>query len=692
MSTNHTYIKACSTLSLIMRVLSVCCVLFQIWCVGIGGRRVTGATSSGLFGFDCSHRDVKVTPISLAGVELCSEPSLPEEETVDKLQLLQTKTTTRTMYRQCAISYTETIYHCGMHSHMSVVQGGLKSRYRQVSNDECVKIHNTRTYIWDHNHAITNIPINSSLESTITAVGQITPTGQCTGAFYYSDGIEYQSVVSIVALKVVLRTGLAMVDMQDNTITLPNGGSASYKAGHWFDLVYGDTYWNVQPTEQCTQSSYQVLYEGGGKIYYDKADTRERKVVVVESGKKAFALEILEPTALCSMSGYTTEHPTLYIAILSRTNQAYFKSSETSDTLEVSLASYINAKFVYVERHVRTQLLSLYRHFRAQTCEIKRLSLLNTLSLATINEEEFAYAYKGKKGYTATRRGEVIYLIECIPVPVVIRRLLACFSDLPVWYNNQSAFLSPKTGIIKKTGTEIECSSILPSWFYLHDGWYTMTPGAMTGDFKPLLLSPNSESKWTYKVPSQLGSTGIYTEEELSRFEKSLMFPGEKQSILNVIAQGVSGRAISNQGLSISKFVSVEDVQKIGDSILTKMWGIFSSIGRWTSGLLGIWVIYKLIKTIINTLINGHTLYSVFGFSFKLLCCIWTSLTTWALRTRAQADKEPSLLNHPTKCDDVEANQPDTYQIPSEGYPPSAPIKPLSLYPPHNFVFTRTNE
>lgn len=53
--------------------------------------------------------------------------------------------------------------------------------------------------------------------------------------------------------------------------------------------------------------------------------------------------------------------------------------------------AYTNSKFVYMERHMRSQINTLYQDVIMQRCELEKQVIQNTLSLATILPDEFAY-------------------------------------------------------------------------------------------------------------------------------------------------------------------------------------------------------------------------------------------------------------------------------------------------------------
>lgn len=94
----------------------------------------------------------------------------------------------------------------------------------------------------------------------------------------------------------------------------------------------------------------------------------------------------------------------------------------------LDIFAYINSKFVYVEKHIRHQMISLYHNVMQQKYELEKQVITNALSFATFQPDEFAYCLVKGLGYMA---GEVIYVIKCISVEVTVRRTKDCYVELP---------------------------------------------------------------------------------------------------------------------------------------------------------------------------------------------------------------------------------------------------------------------
>lgn len=82
-------------------------------------------------------------------------------------------------------------------------------------------------------------------------------------------------------------------------------------------------------------------------------------------------------------------------------------------------------------------------------CDIARDTLLQRLLIAQITPNKFAYIHGGGKEYTAVLGGEIIYLIQCKPVPVSMRPSDSCFLDIPATYNNESYFMTNNLTLLR---------------------------------------------------------------------------------------------------------------------------------------------------------------------------------------------------------------------------------------------------
>ena len=79
----------------------------------------------------------------------------------------------------------------------------------------------------------------------------------------------------------------------------------------------------------------------------------------------------------------------------------------------MDIFTYINSKFIYVERHIRTEVNRLYHDILIQRCILGQQVFRNTLTLAT---QSLAYHLMKAPGYMSVIAGEVVHIVKCIPV------------------------------------------------------------------------------------------------------------------------------------------------------------------------------------------------------------------------------------------------------------------------------------
>jgi len=87
--------------------------------------------------------------------------------------------------------------------------------------------------------------------------------------------------------------------------------------------------------------------------------------------------------------------------------------------------------------------------------------------------------------------------------------------------------------------------------YFLNDGWYRLTPIPELS-LPPTTMKPMTKPSWHYNDPGSLEASGIYTNTELENLREHIMFPAEKNEILNTMARGTKGEPTISQGISLS--------------------------------------------------------------------------------------------------------------------------------------------
>lgn len=96
------------------------------------------------------------------------------------------------------------------------------------------------------------------------------------------------------------------------------------------------------------------------------------------------------------------------------------------------------------------------------------------------------------------------------------------------------------------------------------------------------------------------------------------------------------GFTIMDHRLNLNTLIDENIISNMVDNKLRKMWGWFTIFGEFISGLLGIFFIWKIIITCINTGLNISLLYQTFGLSIKLVAGAFTSITHFIMHNASQ--------------------------------------------------------
>lgn len=98
--------------------------------------------------------------------------------------------------------------------------------------------------------------------------------------------------------------------------------------------------------------------------------------------------------------------------------------------------------------------------------------------------------------------------------------------------------------------------------YFVNDGWYRMIPTPEHA-LPPTIMKPMTKPTWHYTNPGSLAASGIYSSEDLESLREHIMFPAEKNGILNTMVRGVTGEQIARQGISLSHLLDENTIQKI---------------------------------------------------------------------------------------------------------------------------------
>ena len=596
------------------------------------------AGAYGFIGYDCGSRHLNVTTLSLLEVGNCDLPETKINITRRYVQLLQINQYTETRIIQCKMEIHRTIYYCGMNSHISIVLNGENEYINDVSKSACQDVHKTGILKVSESHIIHGIKVNQTVTHSIMLAGYLNGEGKCDGAGYSDPFGTWENVVVQGTIKITLTEQQARINLNTNTIHLRSGTACSLSEGSCIDQEGGYTFWNTIPIDNCKFNQYSILFEGLANKMVDSDFNNDQIIYSLATQDITFALAAKGRESVCGYTLVKTEHPKLVIFETVRGDS--FAINKENSVSNLDIFAYVNSKFVYVEKHIRSQMKQLYNDVITQKCNLEKQTLKNSLSIATQAPDEFAFDLMKGPGYMAVVAGEVVHIVKCVPVEIKMKHGDNCFAELQVTRNNQTFFLTPRTHVLKTKGTEIPCNRILPSLYYVENQWYKILPLPTTAE-NPTIMKPMTRPTWKYTNPAELATSGIYTEKELDQIRERIMFPVERPAVLNDLAREMRGHPLGNSEGSLLKLLNENAMEKIIENTWTRVWTKFLTFGTISAGIIAILTIIHIIKITVDIILQGYAIHSVYGWSVHLLGALWTSVTHFLI----YASRRPENTN-----------------------------------------------
>ena len=178
------------------------------------------------------------------------------------------------------------------------------------------------------------------------------------------------------------------------------------------------------------------INEGPANKTYDNTTDNPETLYSLTAEEITFVLAGKTRKPVFSYVLIQTEHPKLLIFETRPGN--LFLGNKHLEVQYMDIFTYTNSKFIYVERHICTEVSRLYRDVLTQRCILEQQVFRNTLTLATQLPDEFAYHLMKAPGYMSVIALEVVHVVKCTPIEVKYCKTEESFLQLPVFRGNQS--------------------------------------------------------------------------------------------------------------------------------------------------------------------------------------------------------------------------------------------------------------
>lgn len=331
-----------------MALRNLICILFLI---------LSPACAQKFIGYDCGSRYLNITTLSLLEVGECEVPN--DDVKVDKVyvQLLQINDYTETKVKQCKVVIDRTVYECGMLSKISPMSNGQVKYVHEIAPSDCDEMHCSGTFRMG-NKLITGLRVNRTISHPIVLAGVIRD-GYCDGVEYSDPYGTWSDAIAQGKIDITLTQQTARVSLDNDRIHFKSGTVCALSEESCVDYEGSQSYWHTLPHDQCGFRIYGVLYEGFAHKMSDSAFGENQTVYQVSSEDVSFAPTAKGRDFICGYTLIKTEHPKLLV--LETHKDESFAKFERISINYLDIFSYVNSKFVYVEKHIRTQMKNLYR-------------------------------------------------------------------------------------------------------------------------------------------------------------------------------------------------------------------------------------------------------------------------------------------------------------------------------------------
>lgn len=625
----------------------------------------------GIIAFDCAADTVNITSFSLVDVEPCQHELDNITTTATNIQVIQATRMFNIHVYQCKVIFERKIEHCGMHSHTSAFQESYKYILREFSPEECRALHETGSLRVHNERFIQGLTRNNSAHGSIVIVGHL-HYSSCSGGQYFDGIINYDDAIVTYQYEIELYDYHAKLDISNDKIIFREGFSCPFSKGSCLDSKEGYITWNTNIDQDCTTGKYSIIYEGPANKTHN-GNNNGNILFSALSNEQLFSIKTKGIIPICGYKGYESDHSQIFI-LETNAGERIIRNSETN-ARDLDLMTYFNSKITVVEQHLGNQLHVLYRRLVNDLCKVEKSLLETRLISARINPHEFASNLMKTQGYTAVIAGEVIYIIQCKAVVVVLASTGGCYQEITVKRDDQILFMSPVTHVLQQHGTQIECTPLLPAKYKFYGKWYSMD-GRLHQVTPPNKLSTEVKTDWKYDYLPDLMAVGLYSEKNVEKMHSMIYESEDRRSSSVIVHRTIAGYQTDHQGFDFSHLMT----ENVIETTIEKYWGKFMSmttfVGQFTSSIVGFWLIAKLFKFIIDSLVHCRILYEIYGASWKLLAAFWDSLTN--LLTYRYHDKQMKSETMGIEKLTITPNQESDTPTVTLEQEPSAPC----IYPP----------
>jgi hypothetical protein len=583
--------------------------------------------------FDCTDMNTNQFVVSLLDQGECKKTTRNSSTSIVSVQVIQSMEYESRPVIQCLLSYDITINYCGgfFDGRNSFVK--KYNFINEISHHICGDIIKTEFYADPRNSRV-NVKLKNG-HGTFRGYIAGSVTGvDCTGAEFLDHMNEFHKQAYVYAeIKIIAQKAKADLKLNDNSLFLESGTKCRFSEGSCFDQVHGQTFWDIGVSgEDCGMQSLYVIYSGLVNKTVEYGINYEEKISYFSlDNNQIFFIEARSEILICGFSGYSSQHPRIFVTEVMHKHYQFFEDKNRSiRDIDILILGGMQLSLLY--NNIAVQITKMYDNILYHKCISDSKLISTTLSLAKLDPTSLGLSLFGQPGFFTKIAGEVAYIVKCRPVEVEVRKSKTCYNEIPITYNNISAFMSPRSRLVVPEGTIVDCEDFFPPIYKIGASWYSLNHGRLTAVSAPIDMEISKVEDWAFVPIKNLASKGIYSPEDIAIYKESINRPMSREAKSLNVMNALNDRSDRPTDSFVVKDFMKRVKDELFDGPFAYLKSQFYALGNTVSGIMGLFIIFKAMKFIINMIFNAFLIQNIFGWTWKVLFSFWDSVTHFMIR------------------------------------------------------------
>ena len=575
--------------------------------------------------YDCSKLAIGTT-YSLLDIEDCpgANPSNLTVKDGGTYHIYQESDFYRTIARECIVFASETIHHCGMHSHSSIVKAKGPDVPKIPTASTCNAAFQTNELRLDHN-VVLQAKKGFKKHQREFVVGSVQANGACEGGKYKVNGVLVKGLVVIHDYTVELREYQVSFDTNTGKMMSRPYCRASFESCETDNsmIIYkvntnlcNLVYIKADRFNKVSGYTYKPVQSGRTVLESEPIPEEKTPEVIMSTSPGIHMRFILkESITKCDETIRSTNYKGIYVS-----RKTIVEAKTALDKTDVNTFTYFNNKMDFLFHTNRKSMEKAYEETVRNDCRLNREILRTKLAVAITNPNIVTPLLPLEKGIFGRMMGEVLFTYKCSQVNVVLAQTIECTNELPVVFQGKLRYVEPITRILSPPGTvikSINCSNVLAPIYQITPTTWVSLPGKVKVDNPKQLELMALEKGQTFKELEGIATSGLYSPADIDAARKYILFPQQQQKVMTEIVQ------LSMQGGSgepdFERLLSPDHFKRATLNTLKKMWGRFLVFGQAMSGLMGVYFVITLIKVVISQVLSVYHIHAIKGVTWKLI-------------------------------------------------------------------------